>query len=143
MATPVISVLPSGYLGLGHLTPFGIQTSIENFDNFEHVQRWAEGMRLKPKHEIGGKLIRNTDLLILSKISDVSAEQISFDIGMSVTTVIKSIALLTSAGLVTVEWARPKRLCIPMITDAGHRALSTFSASEGDRTVSQQTMEAR
>lgn len=143
MATPIISVLPSGYLGLGHLTPFGIQTSIENFDNFEHVQRWAKGMRLKPKYEIGGKLIRNTDLLILSKVSDVSAEQVSFDIGMSVTTVIKSIDLLTSAGLVTVEWARPKRLCVPTITDEGHRALSTFSASEGGLAASQQSVEAR
>lgn len=132
MATPVISVLPSGYLGLGHLTPFGIQTSIENFDNFEHVQRWAKGMRLKPKYEIGGKLIRNTDPLILSKVSDVSVERISFDIAMSVTTVTKSIDLLRSAGLVIVEWSRPKRACVPTITDAGRKALSTFSAHKNE-----------
>ena len=134
MATPIISVLPSGYLGLGHLTPFGIQTSIENFDNFEHVQRWARGMRLKPKYEIGGKLIRNTDLLILSKVSDVSVGQISFDIAMSVTTATKSIDLLCSAGLVSVEWARPKRSCVPIITDAGRQALSTFSVREREAT---------
>ncbi|MCE2579554.1 hypothetical protein LDL36_13845 [Komagataeibacter sp. FNDCR1] len=126
MATSVISVLPSGYLGLGHLTPFSIQTSIENFDDFDHVQRWAKGMRLKPKYEIGGKLIRNTDLLILSKVSDVSVGQIAFDIAMSVTTVTKSVDLLCSAGLVVVEWARPKKSCVPAITDAGRSALATF-----------------
>lgn len=130
MATPVISVLPSGFLGLGHLTPFGIQTSIENFDDFDHVQRWAKGMRIKPKYELGGKLIRNTDLLILSKVSDLSVGQIAFDIGMSVTTVSKSIDLLCSAGLVRVEWARPKKSCVPTITDAGLTALSTFSIRE-------------
>ena len=127
MATPVISVLPSGFLGLGHLTPFGIQTSIENFDDFDHVQRWASGMRLKPKYEIGGKLIRNTDLLILSKVSDLSVGQIAFDISMSVTTITKSIDLLRSADLVSVEWVRPKKSCVPRITDAGRAALSTFS----------------
>lgn len=132
MATPVISVLPSGFLGLGHLTPFGILTSIENFDDFEHVQRWAKGMRLKPKYEIGGKLIRNTDLLILSKVSDVSIERIAFDIAMSVTTVTKSVDLLSSAGLVVVEWSRPKRSCVPVITDSGRAALSTFSIREGE-----------
>ncbi|GAN86380.1 helix-turn-helix domain-containing protein [Komagataeibacter intermedius] len=132
MATPVISVLPSGYLGLGHLTPFGIQTSIENFDNFEHVQRWAKDMHLKPKYEIGGRLVRHTDLRILSKISDLSVGQISFDIAMSVTTVIKSIDLLCSAGLVTIEWARPKRTCVPNITEAGRAALVTFNVRDNE-----------
>ncbi|MDT8871577.1 winged helix-turn-helix domain-containing protein [Komagataeibacter rhaeticus] len=134
MATPVISVLPSGFLGLGHLTPFGIQTSIENFDDFDHVQRWAKGMRLKPKYEIGGKLIGNTDLLILSKVSGLSVGQIAFDIGMSVTTVTKSIDLLCSAGLASVEWERPKKSCVPSITDAGLAALSTFSVRESEAT---------
>lgn len=132
MATPVISVLPSGFLGLGHLTPFGIQASIENFDDFDHVQRWAKSMRLKPKYEVGGKLIRNTDLLILSKISDVSIGQIAFDIAMSVTTVTKSVDLLSSAGLITVEWARPKRACVPTINEDGRAALATFSINKGD-----------
>lgn len=132
MATPVISVLPSGFLGLGHLTPFGIQTSIENFDDFDHVQRWAKGMRLKPKYDVGGKLIRNTDLLILSKVSDVSIEKVASDIAMSVTTVTRSIYLLSSAGLVIVEWSRPKRSCVPVITDAGLAALSTFSIKNED-----------
>ncbi|WP_029606130.1 hypothetical protein [Kozakia baliensis] len=49
MPQAVISVMSSGYLQLGHVTPFGIQTSIENFDTFSDTVAFARknGIRLK------------------------------------------------------------------------------------------------
>ncbi|GBQ89075.1 hypothetical protein [Asaia krungthepensis] len=79
MAHEVIFLSSTGVFQLGNLTPFGVQTSVDNFLSFQEAKDWAEKNRTKFKCDIGGGFLeaRYVDALILTgpdfKISHASA----------------------------------------------------------------------
>lgn len=68
MAQEVIFLSSSGIFQLGNLTPFGVQTSVDNFLSFQEAKDWAKKNRTKFKCDIAGGFLeaRYVDALILT-----------------------------------------------------------------------------
>ncbi|NVN02186.1 MULTISPECIES: hypothetical protein [Asaia] len=67
MAHEVIFLSSTGVFQLGNLTPFGVQTSVDNSLSFQEAKDWAKKNRTKFKCDIAGGFLeaRYVDALIL------------------------------------------------------------------------------
>lgn len=52
LGQPIIVQIHSGFWLLGHVTPHGIQSSIENFTDLQHARNWCEGQGIRALYEI-------------------------------------------------------------------------------------------
>lgn len=68
MAKEVLCVTASGLLQLGTETPFGIQTSIENFASFDEAKNWAKRNGISLRYYTAGHTIRAEDFQFLAAI---------------------------------------------------------------------------
>lgn len=68
MAHEVIFLSSTGLFQLGSLTPFGVQTSVDNFLSFQEAKDWGKKNRTKFKCDIAGGFLeaRYVDALILT-----------------------------------------------------------------------------
>lgn len=67
-SAPVLVPGPYGYWMLGHVTPYGIQTDIQNFGSLDEGRRWCEQRGIRPRMEVSGSMLTFRQARLLSAV---------------------------------------------------------------------------
>ncbi|BCZ75885.1 hypothetical protein [Acetobacter phage phiAX1] len=127
MAKEVICATASGLLQLGTVTPFGIQTSIENFASFSEAKSWAARNGISLRYYSDGHTIKEEDLLFLSAIrSSSSVDEAVEASGRSSSGIIGTLTRLSGLGYLDITRAKRRKDWVITLTSIAKNTLSSL-----------------
>lgn len=130
MAKEVICATASGLLQLGTVTPFGIQTSIENFASFSEAKSWAARNGVSLRYHSDGQTIREEDLSFLAAIqSSTSIEDAVTASGRSSSGIVGTLLRLASLGYLKISKAKRRKDWTISLTDLAKSTLTSLAGA--------------
>ncbi|MBF0850459.1 hypothetical protein HKD27_05905 [Gluconobacter sp. R75690] len=130
MAKEVLCVTASGLLQLGTVTPFGIQTSIENFASFSEAKSWAKRNGISLRYYSDGQAIREEDLSFLASIQNSSSitEAVAAS-GRSSSGIVGTLLRLSSLGYLHLSRSKRWKDWKIALTDLAKSTLSSLAGA--------------
>ena len=133
MAKEVLCMTASGLLQLGTETPFGIQTSIENFASFDEAKSWARRNGISLRYYAAGRTIREEDLQFLTAIrSSTSIESAVTASGRSLPGIVSTLLRLSRLGYLHLSRSKRRKDWTISLTDLAQSTLTSLAGAEAN-----------
>lgn len=123
----------SGLLQLGTETPFGIQTSIENFASFDEAKNWAMRNGIRLRYYAAGHTIRAEDFQFLAAIrSSASIDDAVTASGRSPSGIVRTLLRLSTLGYLHLSSSKRRKDWTIALSDLAHSTLTSFAGAEAN-----------
>ncbi|MCP1273207.1 hypothetical protein NKW43_05850 [Gluconobacter albidus] len=133
MAKEVLCVTTSGLLQLGIETPFGIQTSIENFTSFDEAKSWARRNSISLRYYAAGRMIREEDFQFLAAIRlSASIDDAVTASGRSPSGIVSTLLRLSTLGYLHLSRSKRRKDWTISLTDLAQSTLTSLAGVEAN-----------